>query len=97
MWGVASFGAQPVGLPFGQGLVRVHAAGLAGFDAAHGARGKVDVPPCEGEQFPRAQAEVGLEDEGVYRVLFQFSFRVVLFERSYEGAHFGGREDAVAV
>lgn len=40
---------------------------------------------------------MGLENEGVDRVLFRFPFRVVLFERVYEGAHFGGREDAVAV
>ena len=90
-------GAQPVGLPFGQGLVRVHTAGLAGLNAAHSPRIEVDVAPGEREQLPRAQAEVGLEDQGVHCVLFWDAFCVVLFERCYEGAHFGGREDAVAV
>ena len=89
--------AQPVGLPFGQGLVWVHAVGLAGLNATHCALVEVDVAPREREQLPRTHAKVGLENEGVYRIPFWDSFRVVLFECGYEGAHFGGGEDAVAV
>ena len=71
--------------------------GLAGLNATHSALVEVDVPPCEREQLSRAHAKVGLENEGVYRVLFGDSFGIVLFEHGYEVPHFVGREDAVAV
>lgn len=90
-------GTQPVGLPFGQGLIWVRAVGLAGFDAAHGPLAEVDVAPREREQLSRSQAKVGLEDESVYCVSFGDSFRVVPFKRGDEIAHFLGREDAVSV
>lgn len=71
--------------------------GFAGLNATYSALVEVDVPPCEGEQLSRAQAKVGLENEGIYRVPFRDSLGIVLFERGYEVPHFGGREDAVAV